>query len=103
VDITAGLASAAEAARRTIHHVALGEVEHGAFPPRPHHINKAGAYLTELRTRALALAARAEVVRAEIECYLDTAEPEDDRAPGCQCTDGNCDNCLTHRRTTETE
>lgn len=84
-DINAHLESAAEAARRSIHDLALGpdilgEPANGqtrVFPPRPYHLNSAGDYLSNLRTGALALAARAETVRAEIECYLaEDPEPE---------------------------
>jgi hypothetical protein len=84
-DINAHLESAAEAARRDIHDLALGpdvlgEPANGqtrVFPPRPYHLRSAGDYLSSLRTSALALAARAEVVRAEIACYLTEApDPE---------------------------
>jgi len=84
-DINAHLESAAEAARRDIHDLALGpdvlgEPANGqtrVFPPNPYHLRTAGDYLSSLRTSALALASRAEVVRAEIECYLaEDPDPE---------------------------
>ena len=106
-DIGAHLASSAEAAQRRIRDIALGDDEAPkVFPPRPYHLNTAADYLKALRIKALAVAARADAVRSEIECYLDTStnpEPDSDRAPGCQCTDGNCDKCLHYRQTTESE
>lgn len=75
-DIGAHLGAAAEAAVARIRTIALAaddEVVAGAFPPAAYRLNSAGDYLTGLRGRALALAAHAETVRAEIDCYL---EPE---------------------------
>lgn len=117
-DINAHLESAAEAARHEIHALALDThitADRRVFPPRPHHLNTVGDYLSNLRTGALALAGRAEVVRAEIECYLaEDPEPEPipeyargllntTPNPECSCDDGNCDDCKRDRANTESE
>lgn len=105
-DISAHLASSAEAAQRRIRDIALGidEDARKVFPPRPHHLNTAADHLERLHTLALAVAARAGAVRAEIECYLDTSTNPAPAGPNpeCSCSDGNCDDCKRDRAELET-
>lgn len=120
-EIGHNLDKAAQTARERIRDLALGDHTPEVFPPCPYLLRGAVRHLEGVQAEALALYNRAGIVIAEVECYREepepdpmvedlltvfdetNAEPESDRAPGCQCTDGNCDKCLHYRQTTESE